>query len=80
MREEWKEDPLRGYRENAKHLFGYPESTLSEYVRDLEHFQKWLAESAMGGGGRAWGAKRRPAASGVRVQVGIFGLHPRKAA
>jgi site-specific recombinase XerD len=51
MREEWKEDPLGGYRENARHLFGYPESTLAEYVRDLEHFQKWLVESAMGGDG-----------------------------
>jgi hypothetical protein len=37
MREEWK-DPLRGYRENAKHLFGYPESTLAEYVRDRRAF------------------------------------------
>jgi site-specific recombinase XerD len=55
MREEWKEDPLDGYRENAIHLFGYPESTLAEYVRDLEHFQNWLGASAMGGddsGGR----------------------------
>jgi hypothetical protein len=38
MREEWKEDPLGGYRENARHLFGYPESTLAEYVRDLRAF------------------------------------------
>jgi site-specific recombinase XerD len=52
MREEWKEDPLRGYRENARHLFGYPESTLSEYLRDLEHFTRWLGASAMGGEGR----------------------------
>ena len=42
MREEWVEDPVRGYEENARHLLGYPESTVREYVRDLRQFQAWL--------------------------------------
>ena len=33
MKDEWFEDPLGGYEENARHLFGYPESTLGEYLR-----------------------------------------------
>lgn len=44
---------MGGYRENAKHLFGYPESTLQEYVRDITRFQHWLAERL---GGQADGA------------------------
>jgi len=42
MREEWIEDPVRGHEENARHLLGYPESTVREYVRDLRQFQAWL--------------------------------------
>jgi len=43
VKEEWQQDPLAGYRENAKHLFGYPDSTLGEYVRDVTTFHRWLA-------------------------------------
>jgi len=45
MNDEWFEDPLGGYEENARHLFGYPESTLSEYLRDLRQFRKWIYNS-----------------------------------
>jgi len=34
MKEEWQKDALGGYQENAKHLFGYPGSTLQEYARE----------------------------------------------
>jgi site-specific recombinase XerD len=51
VKEEWKQDPVAGYRENARHLFGYPDSTLSEYVRDVEHFQEWSAERTAGKNG-----------------------------
>ena len=42
MKDEWFQDPLRGCEENANHLFGYPESTRSEYTRDLVKFLEWL--------------------------------------
>ena len=45
MKDEWIEDPLGGYEENARHLFGYPESTLSEYLRDLRKFRQWICDS-----------------------------------
>jgi hypothetical protein len=48
MREEWVEDPVRGYEENARHLLGYPESTVREYVRDLRQFQAWLSAGEEG--------------------------------
>jgi site-specific recombinase XerD len=53
VKEEWKENPIAGYRENAKHLFGYPGSTLSEYLRDLGHFRDWLVEKSKGRKGQA---------------------------
>lgn len=45
MKDEWLEDPLGGYEENARHLFGYPESTLREYLRDLNQFEDWICDS-----------------------------------
>ncbi|MDA2933695.1 tyrosine-type recombinase/integrase [Acidobacteria bacterium AH-259-D05] len=44
MKKEWPQEVLVEYRESAKHLFGYPDSTLQEYLRDLTRFQKWLAQ------------------------------------
>ena len=44
MEKEWPEDALVRYRENAKHFFGYPYSTLQEYLRDQTEFQTWLTE------------------------------------
>ncbi|MDA2926575.1 tyrosine-type recombinase/integrase [Acidobacteria bacterium AH-259-G07] len=52
MKEEWQQNALVGYQENAKHLFGYPESTLQEYVRDLTQFQAWLSGDGHSTGGR----------------------------
>jgi hypothetical protein len=43
MREEWVEDPVRGYEENARHLLGYPACTVREYVRDLRQFEAWVS-------------------------------------
>jgi site-specific recombinase XerD len=45
MKDEWLADPLGGYEENARHLFGYPESTLTEYLRDLNQFREWVCHS-----------------------------------
>ncbi len=45
MKDEWFENPLGGYEENARHLFGYPESTLGEYLRDLRQFRDWVCGS-----------------------------------
>jgi len=44
MKEEWRTDQVKAYRENARHPYGYPESTLAEYVRDVERFARWLVE------------------------------------
>jgi hypothetical protein len=33
---------VRGYRETAGKLLGNSESTLVEYVRDLEKFARWV--------------------------------------
>jgi len=53
VKEEWQQDPLAGYRENAKHLFGYPDSTLGEYARDLATFHRWLAGRHSGNDGES---------------------------
>ena len=45
MKDEWIEDPLSGYEENARRLFGYPDSTLTEYLRDLNQFRDWICDS-----------------------------------
>jgi len=42
MKEEWRTDPVQAYHENARYLYGYPESTIAEYVRDVERFARWL--------------------------------------
>jgi|GEM_PF-3511926 len=44
MKEQWLQDPLAGYEENARHLFSYPDSTMHEYGLDLRRFVAWLRE------------------------------------
>ncbi len=51
MQDEWLNDPLTGYSENARHLFGYPDSTLGEYLRDLLQFLRWLSGEEDGSDG-----------------------------
>jgi site-specific recombinase XerD len=46
-------NPLEAYRQNATHLFGYPDSTLSEYLRDLENYELWAAQRSESGNGRS---------------------------
>jgi len=50
VRENWVEQPLRAYEENARRLFGYPDSTLGEYLRDLRRFLGWLGASGIAAG------------------------------
>ena len=44
MKEQWLQDPLAGYEDNARHLFSYPDSTMHEYGLDLRRFVAWLRE------------------------------------
>jgi len=44
MNEQWLQNPLAGYEDNARHLFSYPDSTVREYVQDIRRFLKWLKE------------------------------------
>jgi integrase/recombinase XerC len=77
MREEWVEDPVRGYEENARHLLGYPASTVREYVRDLRQFEAWVTagdnpdapvgEPAGGRPNPAAGAEARPVANSSAI-------------
>ncbi len=49
MKEQWLQDPLAGYEENARHLFSYPDSTMHEYGLDLRRFLGWLKERQVQG-------------------------------
>ncbi len=49
MKEQWLQDPLAGYEENARHLFSYPDSTMHEYGLDLRKFLVWLKERQVEG-------------------------------
>ncbi len=49
MRDQWLEDPLAGYEDNARHLFSYSDNTVREYVQDIRRFLTWLKERQVPG-------------------------------
>ncbi|MFB3904933.1 MAG: tyrosine-type recombinase/integrase [Acidobacteriota bacterium] len=49
MKDEWLQNPLAGYEDNARHLFSYPDSTVREYVQDIRRFLAWLGERQVPG-------------------------------
>jgi len=64
VKETWQKDVVAAYKDNARHLFGYPESTLREYVRDLEDFEEWIScEKTRPSDNSDESTKRKPVAS-----------------
>ncbi len=49
MKDQWLQNPLAGYEDNARHLFSYPDSTVREYVQDIRRFLAWLKERQVAG-------------------------------
>ncbi len=77
MKEEWQKDALGGYQHNAKHLFGYPGSTLQEYLRDLNRFQGWLCERNGGKSGKVSGSRLLLGCSRDHIEEYIVSLSNR---